>query len=196
MSVEAALDSLRGGRPVLTVASNGEGAVVLAAHEVQPHWVAWTIRHTSGLLCAPMPAARADELGLPPMVPRNQELSDIRYTVSVDARSGVTTGISAVDRALTFRMLSAPDTTPGDLIRPGHVLPVCTRPGGVTERLAAEEAAVDLCTQAGLPPVAVLATLVSDRGDVLPLPGIRELAARHGLPVLDINELVAHTVPA
>ncbi|AHK34491.1 3,4-dihydroxy-2-butanone 4-phosphate synthase [Rhodococcus opacus PD630] len=193
MRVDAALASLREGRPVFTVDSTGAGAVVLAAHGVDMKWVAWTVRHTSGLLCAPMSEARADELDLPPMVPRNQVTLDDQYTVSVDARHGVTTGISAVDRARTFRTLAAPCTSPADLVRPGHVLPLCTHSGGVFERLTHPEAAVDLCTLAGLPQVAVLATLVADQGHVLPRAGIEDLAAKHSLPVLDIGELLTYT---
>ncbi|KXF49136.1 hypothetical protein AXA44_25930 [Rhodococcus sp. SC4] len=126
------------------------------------------------------------------MVPRNQVTLDDQYTVSVDARHGVTTGISAVDRARTFRTLAAPCTSPADLVRPGHVLPLCTHSGGVFERLTHPEAAVDLCTLAGLPQVAVLATLVADQGHVLPRAGIEDLAAKHTLPVLDIAELLTY----
>jgi 3,4-dihydroxy 2-butanone 4-phosphate synthase/GTP cyclohydrolase II len=169
-----------------------EGDVVLAAAHATPEWTAWTVRHTSGLLCAPMPAERADALGLPPMVARNEDVRGTAYTISVDARHGVGTGISAADRATTARLLADPATTADDLVRPGHVLPLRARDGGVLERRGHTEAAVDLCRLAGLPPVAVIAELVEDDGTMMRLPAIRRLADGRGLPVISIADLVAH----
>jgi 3,4-dihydroxy 2-butanone 4-phosphate synthase/GTP cyclohydrolase II len=193
--VEAALRSLRAGRPVFVVddaAREDEGDVVLAADAVSPEWVAWTVRHTSGLLCAPMTAARADALALPMMVSDNQDPRRTAYTVTVDAREGVGTGISAADRARTLAVLAAATTTPGDLVRPGHVLPLRARPGGVLERPGHTEAAVDLCDLAGLPPVGVIAELVADDGSMMRLPGVTELGARLDVPVLTTAELVSY----
>lgn len=128
-----------------------KGNVVLPAALADPSWTAWTVRYTSGLICAPMPGARADELELPPMV-RNADLFSMAYTVSVDAAEGIGTGISARDRTTTAWVLADPEATPACLRRPGHVLPVRARPGGVLERAGHTEAAVDLCRLAGLPP--------------------------------------------
>jgi len=201
--VEAALESLRSGRPVLVADDTdreNEGDVILAAQHATPEWIAWTVRHTSGLLCAPMNGTRADALDLPPMVSDNQDPKQTAYTVTVDAARGVTTGISAADRATTLRVLSDPTATARDLIRPGHILPLRARPGGVLERPGHTEAAVDLCTLAGLPQVGVIAELVADDGTMMRMPGIEDLGARHDLPVLTVAELVryraAHPMPA
>ena len=190
-----ALEALRSGKPVLVVDDQDredEGDVVLAAALAEPRSVAWTVRHTSGFLCAPMPAARADELDLPPMVTDNADPHRTDYAVSVDAARGVGTGISATDRAHTARVLADPATRPADLIRPGHVLPLRARPGGVVDRPGHTEAGVDLCRLAGLPPVALIAELVNDDGTMARRPDVDELGRRAGLPVLDIAALVTH----
>ncbi|WP_280218185.1 GTP cyclohydrolase II [Nocardia neocaledoniensis] len=200
--VQAALDALRAGLPVLVSDDSdreNEADVVLAAGGVSEQWVGWTVRHTSGLLCAPMAGARADLLGLPPMVSENQDPRQTAYTVTVDAAAGISTGISAADRARTLRVLADAGSGPGDLIRPGHILPLRARPGGVLERRGHTEAAVDLCSLAGLPAVGVIAELVADDGSILRGEGIADLAVRNGLPVLTIAELVnyrlAHSLP-
>lgn len=193
-TVEEALAALRAGRPVLVTDASDredEADVVLAGEALSPEWMAWTIRHSSGYVCAPMTQERADLLQLPLMVTDNADPLRTAYTVTVDARTGVTTGISAADRARTVRTLADPGSTAEDLIRPGHVLPLRARPGGVLERPGHTEAAVDLCRLAGLPPVAAIAELVDDDGTMLRLPAVRELAARHGLAVLSIEQLVA-----
>lgn len=198
-AVEAALASLRAGRPVLVTDDadrEDEGDVVLAAELVTPEWLGWTVRHTSGLLCVPMSAERAAALELPPMVERNEDSRRTDYTVSVDAAVGVTTGISAADRARTARVLADPSATPGDLVRPGHVFPLRARPGGVLERPGHTEAAVDLCTLAGLAPVGVIAELVEDDGSMSRWPQVTELGRRHELPVLTIHDLRAHLAAA
>ncbi|ALL76690.1 3,4-dihydroxy-2-butanone 4-phosphate synthase [Pseudonocardia sp. EC080610-09] len=198
--VAGALAALRAGRPVLVVddaGREGEGDVVLPAALAEPSWVAWTVRHTSGFLRVPMEAARADELDLPPMVRHDTGHHGTAYTVSVDAATGVGTGISARDRARTARVLADPASVARDLTRPGHVLPLRARPGGVLERAGHTEAAVDLCRLAGLPPVGLIAELVTGPGD----PGagrtadraeIDALAGRHDVPVLDVARLVRH----
>ncbi|MBN9743171.1 bifunctional 3,4-dihydroxy-2-butanone-4-phosphate synthase/GTP cyclohydrolase II [Amycolatopsis sp. A1MSW2902] len=190
-----ALDALREGRPVLVTDAadrENEGDVVLAAHTASAHWVAWTVRHTSGLLCAPMPPDRAADLRLPPMVERNEDARGTAYTVTVDAKTGVTTGISAADRARTLRLLADPAAAAADFARPGHVLPLRARPGGVLERPGHTEAAVDLCRLAGVPPVAAIAELVADDGSMLRGPGVADLARRSGLPALSIEDLISH----
>ncbi|MBC3760205.1 3,4-dihydroxy-2-butanone-4-phosphate synthase [Quadrisphaera oryzae] len=197
-TVEEALAALRCGRPVLVLDDDDredEGDVILAASLATPSWVAWTVKHGSGLLCAPMPAVLADSLGLPDMVERNEDSLRTAYTVTVDAASGVTTGISAADRARTARVLADSASGPADLIRPGHVLPLRARPGGVLERRGHTEAAVDLCRLAGLPPVAIITELVDlddPDGDMLRGPGVVALGAQHDLPVITIEQLAAH----
>jgi 3,4-dihydroxy 2-butanone 4-phosphate synthase/GTP cyclohydrolase II len=190
---ELGIDALRRGRPILVVDAEGrenEGDVILAAEHATPDWIAWTVRHTSGLLCAPMPGDIADRLDLPPMVERNQDPRGTAYTVSVDARFGMATGISAADRARTLQLLADPSTGPKDLVRPGHVFPLRARPGGVLERPGHTEAAVDLCRLAGLAPVAVIAEVVHDDGRMMRLPALLDLGAANDLPVVTIEALV------
>ncbi|GAA1630007.1 3,4-dihydroxy-2-butanone-4-phosphate synthase [Georgenia ruanii] len=193
--VGAALAALRQGRPVLVAddaARENEVDVVLAARTASAAWLAWTVRHTSGYLCAPMPAARADALDLPPMVRRSEDPRGTAYAVAVDAARGVTTGISAADRATTLRTLADPASGPADLLRPGHVLPLRAVPGGVLERGGHTEAAVDLVRLAGEGEVGAIAELVADDGEMLRLPGAARLAARDGLVLLSVADLVAH----
>ena len=193
-SVEDALEALRNGRPVLVTDGadrENEGDVVLAAETLTQEWMAWTVRHTSGFLCAPMPAAWAERLALPLMVAANADPLRTAYTVSVDARQGVTTGISAADRTHTIRTLARPDVAASDLIRPGHVLPLRARDGGVFTRPGHTEAAVDLCRLAGLAPVAAIGELVRDDGAMMRMPDVLALAGEHRLPVLTIARLIA-----
>ncbi|MGW5381439.1 GTP cyclohydrolase II [Nocardia sp. NPDC003963] len=196
MSVfDAAVCALRAGRPVLVTDAadrENEGDVVLAADRAGTEWIAWTVRNTSGLLCAPMTAQRADVLELPAMVVRNEDPKSTAYTVTVDAARGVSTGISAADRARTLRLLAAAEAGPADFTRPGHVLPLRARPGGVLERPGHTEAAVDLCTLAGLPAVGVIAELVADDGSMMRYPQVAALGTRMGLPVLTIAELAEY----
>lgn len=213
--VERALAELAAGRPVLVADDAGrenEVDVVLAARTATAEWVGWTVRHSSGYLCAPMPAHRADALELPLMVERSQDPRGTAYTVSVDAAVGVTTGISAADRALTLRVLGDPASGAADLIRPGHVLPLRARAGGVLERAGHTEAAVDLVRLAGragaagaagapggaadggapdLGEVGAIAELVRDDGAVMRLPEAEALAREAGLVVLTVADLVA-----
>ncbi|MFI2364224.1 GTP cyclohydrolase II [Promicromonospora sp. NPDC019610] len=198
--VERALAELAAGRPVLVADDAGrenEVDAVLAAGVATAEWVAWTVRHSSGYLCAPMPAHRADALELPLMVEHSEDPRGTAYTVSVDA-VGVSTGISAADRALTLRVLGDPRSGARDLIRPGHVLPLRARPGGVLERAGHTEAAVDLVRLAGraaaapdLGEVGAIAELVRDDGAMMRLPEAQALAQEHGLVVLTVADLVA-----
>lgn len=192
-TIEDALAALRVGRPVLVLDDEdreNEGDVVLAAQSASPQWLAWTIRHSSGYLCAPMPEERADALALPPMVTDNQDPRRTAYTVTVDAAAGIATGISAADRATTLRLLADPDTRPDQLIRPGHVVPLRARDGGVLTRRGHTEAAVDLCRLAGLAPVGAIAELVHDTGEMMRTEQVLALGAQHDLPVVTIAELV------
>jgi 3,4-dihydroxy 2-butanone 4-phosphate synthase / GTP cyclohydrolase II len=193
-TIEEALEAMRAGRPVLVTDDEdreNEGDVILAAETLTPQWLAWTIRHTSGYICAPMPADVADRLALPLMVADNRDPLRTAYTVTVDAAQGVTTGISAEDRTHTIRTLADPAATPDSLIRPGHVVPLRARDGGVLVRPGHTEAAVDLCRLAGLVPVAAIGELVNDDGTMMRLPGVLEMGERHDLPVVTIAQLVA-----
>lgn len=198
--VGPALAALQAGRPVLVVDDAGredEGDVVLPAALADPAWVAWMVRHTSGLLCAPLEAERADALDLPLMVWNNTDPHGTAYTVSVDAATGVGTGISATDRARTARVLAHPLSVASDLRRPGHVLPLRARAGGVIERPGHTEASVDLCRLAGLPPVGLIAELVTGPdepggGATARRTDVAELGRRYDLPLLDVADLVRH----
>jgi 3,4-dihydroxy 2-butanone 4-phosphate synthase/GTP cyclohydrolase II len=193
-TVEDALAALRDGRPVLVTDSEdreNEGDVILAAQTLTDEWLAWTIRHTSGYLCAPVTDATADRLGLPLMVADNRDPLRTAYTVSVDAAEGVTTGISAADRTRTIRLLADPLSTPESFVRPGHVIPLRAKAGGVLERPGHTEAAVDLCRLAGLAPAGAIGELVNDDGTMMRLPEVLATGAVHDVPVITIEQLVA-----
>ncbi|MDF2145821.1 bifunctional 3,4-dihydroxy-2-butanone-4-phosphate synthase/GTP cyclohydrolase II [Knoellia sp. p5-6-4] len=193
-TVEEALAALRSGRPVLVTDDEhreNEGDVVLAAETVTAEWMAWTIRHTSGYICAPMTDDVADRLDLPLMVPDNRDPLRTAYTVTVDAAGGVTTGISAADRAHTVRTLADPASTADSLTRPGHVVPLRAKEGGVLVRPGHTEATVDLCRLAGLAPVGAIGELVNDDGTMMRLPGVLALGEEHDLPVITIEQLAA-----
>jgi len=194
-TIPEALDALRAGRPILVADDENrenEGDVILSAQLATPEALAWTVRWSSGYVCAPMPAEWADRLDLPPMVAVNEDARGTAYTVSVDAASGVTTGISASDRARTLNVLADPDSVPSSVIRPGHILPLRAVDGGVRERAGHTEAAVDLMRLAGLQPVGAIAEVIAEDGSMMRLPGLLELAERDGIPVITIEQLIAH----
>jgi 3,4-dihydroxy 2-butanone 4-phosphate synthase / GTP cyclohydrolase II len=193
-TIEEAFEALRAGLPVLVTDDEdreNEGDVILAAATATTQWMAWTIRHTSGYICAPMSDSRADRLGLPLMVADNRDPRHTAYTVTVDAAEGVSTGISAADRALTIRLLAQDTATAADFNRPGHVVPLRARHGGVLVRGGHTEAAVDLCRLAGLAPVGAIGELVHDDGSMMRLPAVLALGAEHNLPVITIAALIA-----
>lgn len=192
-TIQEALDHLRLGRPVIVVddeARENEGDIILSAQLATPEWVGWTIRHSSGYLCAPMTAERSVYLELPLMVSDSEDSRKTAYTVSVDASTGITTGISASDRTRTLRVLADPLSTPASLIRPGHILPLKAAPGGVRERAGHTEAAVELMQLAGLEPVAVIGEVVGDDGELLRLPQLLDLGEQHTIPVITIAQLL------
>jgi 3,4-dihydroxy 2-butanone 4-phosphate synthase/GTP cyclohydrolase II len=194
-TVEDAVAALREGRFVVVVDGEdreNEGDLVIAAECVTADSVAFMVRHTSGLLCVGMTGERLDELGLPLMVPANEDSFGTAFTVSVDAVAPTTTGISAHDRAATIRALADPTTGPGDFARPGHVFPLRARPGGVLKRAGHTEAAVDLARLAGLRPAGALCEIVNDDGTMARRPQLVEFAARHGLVMITIDQLVAY----
>jgi 3,4-dihydroxy 2-butanone 4-phosphate synthase/GTP cyclohydrolase II len=194
-SIERAVADLAAGRPVVVVDDENrenEGDLIFAAELATPQLMAFMVRYTSGYICAPLTDADCDRLELPPMYHTNQDRRGTAYTVTVDAREGVSTGISAADRAHTIRLLADPQTNPAQLARPGHVVPLRARNGGVLRRAGHTEAAVDLCQLAGLRPAGVLCELVNDDGTMMRLPDLRRFAAEHGLALISIADLIAH----
>jgi 3,4-dihydroxy 2-butanone 4-phosphate synthase/GTP cyclohydrolase II len=194
-SIETALLEIAAGRPVVVVDDEdreNEGDIIFAAEHATRELLAFTIRYSSGVVCASMRDDLADTLELPPMTAVNEDRKGTAFTVSVDAREGVSTGISAADRAHTIALLADPATRAADLSRPGHVFPLRARPGGVLERPGHTEAAVDLSRLAGLSPVGVLVEIVNDDGSMARLPELRVFAARHGLALISIADLIAY----
>ena len=193
--IPEALDALRAGRPVIVADDENrenEGDIILSAELATPEWLAWTIRWSSGFLCAPMPAEWADRLDLPPMVAVNEDNRGTAYTVSVDAADRVSTGISATDRSHTLNVLADPASTPSSVIRPGHILPLRAVDGGVRERAGHTEAGVELMKLAGLQPVAAIGEVVAEDGSMMRLPGLLEMGARENVPVITIEQLIAY----
>ncbi|PZU30237.1 MAG: bifunctional 3,4-dihydroxy-2-butanone-4-phosphate synthase/GTP cyclohydrolase II [Microbacterium sp.] len=194
-TIPEALDALRAGKPVIVAddeTRENEGDIILSAELATPEWLAWTIRWSSGFLCAPMPAEWADRLDLPPMVAVNEDTRGTAYTVSVDAADKVSTGISATDRSHTLNVLADPTSTPASVIRPGHILPLRAVDGGVRERAGHTEAGVELMKLAGLQPVAAIGEVVAEDGSMMRLPGLIEMGEREGIPVITIEQLIAH----
>ncbi|MDJ0334285.1 GTP cyclohydrolase II [Salinibacterium sp. G-O1] len=192
-NIPAALDALRAGKPII-VADNesreNEGDVILAAQTATQEWLAWTIRNTSGFICAPMTNEIADRLELPLMVVDNEDPLRTAYTVSVDAADRMSTGISAADRAHTLRVLADVTSTPMSLNRPGHIIPLRAVDGGVRERPGHTEATVDLLKLAGLVPVGAIGEIVADDGEMMRLPGLIALGAAMDIPVVTIAALI------
>ncbi|WP_432871569.1 bifunctional 3,4-dihydroxy-2-butanone-4-phosphate synthase/GTP cyclohydrolase II [Microbispora rosea] len=193
--IERAVNDIRDGRPVVVVDNENrenEGDLIFAASKATPELVAFMIRYTSGVICVGMEGATLDRLGLPLMVQDNRERLRTAYTISVDARDGVTTGISAADRAKTIRTLCDSATEPYELVRPGHIFPLRYREGGVLVRPGHTEASVDLARLAGLTPAGALAEIVNDDGTMARLPRLREFADEHDLALVSIEQLIEH----
>ncbi|HEV7826371.1 MAG TPA: bifunctional 3,4-dihydroxy-2-butanone-4-phosphate synthase/GTP cyclohydrolase II [Mycobacteriales bacterium] len=196
-SVEDAIAAMRSGRPVVVVDDEdreNEGDLVFASERATPELVAFMVRYTSGYICVALTEAEADRLDLPPMYRVNQDRRGTAYTVTVDAREGVSTGISAADRARTIQLLAGATTTAGDLSRPGHVVPLRAKDGGVLRRPGHTEAAVDLAALAGLRPSGTLCELVSEKDPTGMARGeeLRVFAARHDLCLISIADLIAY----
>jgi len=193
--VDRAIKDIAEGRPVLVVDDENrenEGDIIFAAAMATPELLAFTIRYTSGVICMPMREAELDRLQLPQMTSHNTEPHRTAFTLSVDARDGVSTGISAADRATTIRKLVDPATTPTDLVRPGHVFPLRYTDGGVLRRAGHTEAAVDLARLAGLPEAGVLCEVVNEDGTMARLPELREFADTHELALISIEQLIEY----
>ena len=194
-SVPEAIDDIRRGKMVVVVDDEdreNEGDLTMAAELATPEDVAFIRKYASGVICVPMTAERLQELDLPQMVSRNEARLGTAFTVSVDAREGVTTGISAADRARTIRVLADPETRAHDLVKPGHIFPLQARDGGVLVRAGQTEAAVDLCHLAGLSPVGVICEITNPDGSMSRMPELKRFAKRHGLRLITVKSLIAH----
>ncbi|MGO0121757.1 bifunctional 3,4-dihydroxy-2-butanone-4-phosphate synthase/GTP cyclohydrolase II [Desulfothermobacter acidiphilus] len=193
-TIEEAIADIRAGKMVIVVDDEdreNEGDLVMAAEKVTPEAINFMATYGRGLICAPLTEERADELDLPPMVPHNTDPHGTAFTVSVDAK-GVTTGISAHERAYTVRKLIDPNTTPHDFRRPGHVFPLRAKKGGVLRRAGHTEAAVDLARLAGLYPAGVLCEIMKDDGTMARVPELMEFARLHGLKIITIADLIGY----
>ena len=169
-----------------------EGDLTVAAEKVTPEVVNFMATHGRGLICMPMIGERLDALDIPLMVEENTSTLRTAFCVSIEAREGVTTGISAADRARTVLAAIHPDTAPTDLVRPGHVFPLRARPGGVLQRAGQTEAGVDLARIAGLYPAAVICEVMKDDGTMARLPDLMAFAGRHGLGIVSVADLIRY----
>ncbi|MFT3999451.1 MAG: 3,4-dihydroxy-2-butanone-4-phosphate synthase [Rhizobium sp.] len=169
-----------------------EGDLIVAAVHCTSEKMAFIVRHTSGIVCTPMPREEAKRLNLNAMVAENDSAHTTAFTVSVDFKHGTTTGISADDRTLTVRNLANPNVGPTDFVRPGHIFPLVAREGGVLMRSGHTEAAVDLCKLAGLPPIGVICELVNDDGTVTRGQQVVSFAEQHGLKLVSVADLIAY----
>jgi 3,4-dihydroxy 2-butanone 4-phosphate synthase len=197
--VESALQALRQGRGVLVTDNENrenEGDLIFAAESLTVSQMAMLIRECSGIVCLCLPDEKVRALDLPPMVGNNSSRFQTAFTVSIEAATGVTTGVSAADRVRTVQAAIADDARPEDLHRPGHIFPLRARPGGVLEREGHTEATVDLMRLAGLKPYGVLCELTNEDGTMARMPEIREFGLRHGLPVVTIDDLKEYMLDA
>jgi 3,4-dihydroxy 2-butanone 4-phosphate synthase/GTP cyclohydrolase II len=194
-SVEEILAELQAGRMVIIMDDEdreNEGDLIMAAEHATPEAVAFMIRHTSGIICVPMDEDRLARLELPQMVQANSESHRTAFTVSVDLRTGTTTGVSSSDRAATIRALADPAATAQQFARPGHIFPLRPRKGGVLVRAGHTEAAGDLCRLAGLQPIGVLCEVMNDDGTMARRPQLEAFAKRHNLKIGTIADLIRH----
>ncbi|HEV3270783.1 MAG TPA: bifunctional 3,4-dihydroxy-2-butanone-4-phosphate synthase/GTP cyclohydrolase II [Candidatus Methylacidiphilales bacterium] len=194
-SIDSVLRDIRAGRPVIVVDDaerENEGDLILAAEKATAESVNFMMRFGRGLICAPITNERAARLGLNRMVLDNRESFKTDFTVSVDATHGVTTGISAEDRAKTIRLLADPKSLPGDLVQPGHIFPLRAKAGGVLQRSGHTEAAVDLARLAGLDPSGVLCEIIKDDGTMARLPDLLAFKKKHKLKLCTILDLIEH----
>jgi 3,4-dihydroxy 2-butanone 4-phosphate synthase/GTP cyclohydrolase II len=194
-TVEDAVNSIVKGEMIIVVDDadrENEGDLVMAASRATAEQVAFIIRHTSGIVCAPITYDEAKRLHLNSMVSDNDAPLQTAFTVSVDYHAGLTTGISAEERTATLRALANDNVAGEDFVRPGHVFPLIAKKGGVLTRTGHTEAAVDLAILAGLPPVGVVAELVNDDGSVKRLPQLLQFAEEHGLRIVSIADIIAY----
>src|SRR3984957_12299979 len=194
-SVESVVADLRKGRMVIVVDDadrENEGDLVMAAECATPAAINFMARHGRGLICVPTHYERLKQLGIEQMVVQNTENYRTDFQVSVDAAKGITTGISAADRALTIKIMADPTAVPEDLVQPGHVFPLRAKPGGVLQRAGHTEAAVDLVKLAGLRPIGIVCEIMSDDGSMARLPELRRFARKHKLKIGTIADLIQY----
>ena len=194
-SIEAVIEDLRNGRMVIVVDDadrENEGDLIMAAEHATQEAVNFMAKHGRGLICAPTTAERLQQLGIERMVTNNRETFKTDFQVSVDAARGITTGISAADRARTIQVLADPTAVPEDLVQPGHVFPLRAKPGGVLQRAGHTEAAVDLVKLAGARPIGVICEIMSDDGSMARLPELVEFGKKHGLKICTIEALIKY----
>jgi 3,4-dihydroxy 2-butanone 4-phosphate synthase/GTP cyclohydrolase II len=193
--VEDAIQDYRAGRFVIVVddeSRENEGDLCLPAEFATPENIAFMLRYTSGVICVPLTGERLDRLNIPMMVQNNQATFGTAFTVSVDAREGVTTGISAGDRARAINVLGDPNAIAYDLVMPGHIYPLRAREGGTLVRAGQTEASVDLCRLAGLQPAAAICELMNPNGTMMRLPQLKRFAARHNLKIISVADLIRY----
>lgn len=196
-SIRDALEALKVGKPIILVDDEdreNEGDLILAAEKATPDSINFMIQYGSGIVCVTLTQEQADRLELPLMVPKKSSKSHFvaAFTHSIEAAHGVTTGVSAADRARTIRVASNPFSKPEDLSRPGHVFPLIARSGGVLERAGHTEGSVDLMKMAGLTPSGVLCELMNPDGTMSRMPEIKEFAKKHNLVILSIKQLIEY----
>lgn len=194
-TIEEAIETLRQGKMLILVDDEdreNEGDLVAAAESITPEQIAFMSKHARGLICLAMAPERCDALGLRPMTDRNTAPFQTAFMVSIDARDGITTGISAYDRAITIRKAASPDARPEEFVSPGHVFPLRARPGGVLVRTGQTEGSVDLARLAGLQPAAVICEILREDGTMMRLPELCEFGKQHGIPVVTVADIVAY----
>jgi len=188
------ITDIAAGKMVIVVDDPGrenEADLVASASMVTPEMIAFMANHGRGLICAPITASRAKALDLPPMTARNTESMKTAFTVSVDAAEGITTGISAADRARTIHLLATADADTQPLVQPGHIFPLQAVPGGVLRRAGHTEAAVDLCEMVGMYPAGIVCEIMAEDGSMSRLPELERFADEHGLKILSIAQIIA-----
>ncbi len=193
--IEEAIEAIRRGRMVIVVDDEdreNEGDLVMAAQFATPEAINFMAKEARGLICVPMPREWAERLDLPPMVDPPRGHHGTAFTVSVDAKEGISTGISTQDRSRTIRLLADPSSRPEDFVRPGHVFPLIAQEGGVLRRAGHTEAAVDLCRLANLQPVGVICEIMREDGSMARLTDLQALAETHGIPLITIADLIAY----
>ncbi|MBA3633494.1 MAG: 3,4-dihydroxy-2-butanone-4-phosphate synthase [Acidobacteria bacterium] len=196
-TIEAAAEDIESGKMIIIVDDEdreNEGDLVCAAEKVTPEIINFMITHARGLICLPLTEERCDELHLPPQTPENTSSLGTAFTISIEARTGVTTGISAADRARTILTAVNPDSKPSDLARPGHIFPLRAKRGGVLVRVGQTEASVDIARIAGLNPSAVICEIMNEDGTMARLPELEKFADKHDLKIISVADLVRYRI--
>ncbi|HEV8052656.1 MAG TPA: bifunctional 3,4-dihydroxy-2-butanone-4-phosphate synthase/GTP cyclohydrolase II [Parachlamydiaceae bacterium] len=194
-TVEQAIKDIKAGKFVIVVDDKdreNEGDLIIAADKVTPQAIAFMVRYTTGIICTSLTGEQLDKLKIPLMVTDNTESQRTPFTVSVDCKNGISTGVSASDRSATIQALASPDSEPGDFCRPGHIFPLRYREGGVLKRAGHTEAAVDLATLAGLSPAGVLSEIVNEDGSMARLPELEIFALEHKLSIITVADIIRH----